>query len=155
MIILFHCFFFFRKISKNPSEQMSTRSTEPSVPYCSLDCGPGGNCYVEPQSYGVIDDLDESDDTSINEIDDLQRELQEDDEEDDDEEEDEEEDDDDEEDDEEEAEEEGKLRKRRSHLDYERFDSEAAGQRCQCPLGRGGDRCQRGKSVLLYKSLYA
>ena len=90
-------------------------STEPA---CSLDCGPAGNCYIE-QSHGDDVDLIADDDDD---------------------------DDDDDADDDETGGGDTSMA-----VDLEGNDvaprrkQGSFRQRCQCPLGRGGDRCQLGE----------
>ena len=110
-----------------------------SEPACTLDCGPGGSCYIEltpvTSRSASNDDNDDSAMTSDN---------------------DEDVDDDNDDDDDDAADDSNNLtepdaerrrrRRRQSNLE--------AIQRCQCPLGRGGDRCQHGKLVRSF-CLYA
>lgn len=85
-------------------------------PACSLDCGPAGNCYIE-QSHG--DDVDLIDDDDDDADDDAGDEAGGD---------------------------------ASMAVDLEGNDvaprrkQGSFRQRCQCPLGRGGDRCQLGES---------
>ncbi|KAG6799684.1 pikachurin [Apis mellifera caucasica] len=103
---------------KLPSTMESIVSTEPA---CSLDCGPAGNCYIE-QSHGDDVDLIADDDDD---------------------------DDDDDADDDETGGGDTSMA-----VDLEGNDvaprrkQGSFRQRCQCPLGRGGDRCQLGDSLL-------
>ncbi|XP_043475420.1 pikachurin isoform X1 [Leptopilina heterotoma] len=85
-----------QKLPSTTERVLSTEST------CSLECGPGGNCYIEEQRN-----------------------------------------------DEEAAQEEGEEENLFEGNDFatSRRKQESLRQRCQCPLGKGGDRCQHETEV--------
>ncbi|XP_003696328.1 pikachurin [Apis florea] len=105
-----------RATSQGPNLEQKLPSTMESIastePACSLDCGPAGNCYIE-QSHG--DDVDLIDDDDDDADDDAGDEAGGD---------------------------------ASMAVDLEGNDvaprrkQGSFRQRCQCPLGRGGDRCQ-------------
>ncbi|XP_023246649.1 pikachurin-like [Copidosoma floridanum] len=92
---------------------LSTDSSSNGEPSCTLDCGPGGSCYVELDPSTARD----TNDVGVKLVD---------------------------------PETERRRRRRRSSSSIAGASADGTPtpvQRCQCPLGRGGDRCQRETEV--------